>query len=135
MSVTNLPDGHRAFGRGLELRLRPELALQPVLHHGLGHHPDIQLRVEAPANALDHHHGLLEEKQLWPRLHVEHFGILEELAEQLRHGDFTRRPIHDRLSDGAQSLGEQLDGMLARHVASLEMHLRYAPVVARDEAV
>ena len=41
----------------------------------------------------------------------------------------------DRLADGAQGLREQLDGMLPRHVARLEMHLGHAPVVAGDEAV
>jgi hypothetical protein len=40
----------------------------------------------------------------------------------------------DRLADGAQRLREDLDGMVRRHVPCPEVHLRRAPVVARDEA-
>ena len=41
----------------------------------------------------------------------------------------------DGLADGADRLGEILDPVRVGHVASLEMHLRHAQVVAGDEAV
>ena len=129
------PDGGRAFRRGLELGARAEGLLHPLLHHRLGHDPHVQLGIEAAADALDHHHGLLQEQQLGPRLHVEHLGILEQLAQQLCHGDLAGGTVHDRLADGAQGLGELRHRMLARHVARLEMHLGDAGVVAVEKAV
>ena len=69
-----------------------------------------------------------------PRLHVEDVGIGEQLAEQVGHGDLLGRAAVDRLADGAQRLREDLDGMMRRHVAGPEVHLRRALVVARDEA-
>jgi hypothetical protein len=40
----------------------------------------------------------------------------------------------DRLADGADRLGEIVDGMVRRHIAGLEMHLGDAAIVAGDEA-
>ena len=40
----------------------------------------------------------------------------------------------DRLADGADRLGEAVDGVMRRHVARLEMHLGGAAIVAGDEA-
>ncbi len=94
-------DARRPFRRRLDAGARPKLLLQPLLHHRVCHHPHVQLGIEAPSHALDHHHGFLQEKQLGARLHVEDFGVLEELAQHLGHGDFVGRPVHDRLADGA----------------------------------
>ena len=135
MSPMKLPTDAAPSAAASNLRLGAELALHPFLHHRLRHDPHIEFGIEAAADALDHHHGLLQQQQFGARLHVEDFGILEELAEQLRHGDLARRAVHDRLADGAQGLREQLDRMLARHIACLEMHLGDAAVVAVEEAV
>ena len=77
----------------------------------------------------------MQQDQLRPRLHVEDFGVGEELAEQIGHGDLLGRAAVDRLADGAQRLREHLDRMVRRHVAGPEVHLGGALVVARDEAV
>ena len=93
------------------------------------------LRIERARDALDHHHGLLQQQQLRPRAHVEQAGDLEQQHQQLRHRDFVGGAVVDRLADGADRLREVIDRMMPRHIAGLEMHLGGAPVVAGDEAV
>ena len=58
--------------------------------------------------------------------HVELAGHLEELGEEPRHGNLVRRPVHDRLADGAQRLREDCRVLMRRHIARIEMHLRDA---------
>ena len=62
-------------------------------------------------------------------------GVLEQLAQEVRHGNFGCGTVHDRLADGAQSLGKLRHRMFARHIARVEMHLGDAGVIAGDEAV
>src|SRR5271168_2276266 len=45
-----------------------------------------------------------------------------------------KRLVHDRLADGTASLHEDVDGFVARNVASTEMHLGDGPVVALEES-
>ena len=61
------------------------VGLDPLLGDGLGRAPDVELRIERAGDALHHHHGLLQQQQLGPRLHIEHLGVGEELAQQVRH--------------------------------------------------
>ena len=82
----------------------------------------------------DHHHGLLQQHELRLELHVEAARGLEQLSEQERHRDLLRGEAEDRLADGAQRLGEGLDAVGLGHEAGVEMHLRDADVVAREEA-
>ena len=86
-------------------------------------------------DALDHHHGLLQQQQLRPRLHVEQARDLEQQGQQLRHGNFLGGALVDRLADGADRLREVFDRMVRRHVAGLEVHFGDAQIVAGDEAV
>ena len=102
----------------------PEIALDPVAHHGLGGGPHVELRVEVAGHALDHHHGLLQHDELGAGRHVEQRRDLEQQRQQLRHRDLVGAAVVDRLADGADRLREILDRMMRRHVAGLEMHLR-----------
>ena len=120
--------------RALNAPYGSELALDPFAHHGFRRGPHIEIGIEAARHAFDDHHCLLQEQQLRLRLHVELARHLEELIEKPRHGDFPCRAVHDWLGDGAQSLRKICGLVLARHIASLEMHLRHPPVVAPDEA-
>ena len=111
------------------------IGLDPLLGDGLGRAPDVELGVERAGHALHHHHGLLQQQQLGPRLHIEHIGVGEQLAQQVGHGDLGGRAAVDRLADGAHGLREHLHGMMRRHVAGLEVDECGAAVVAGDEAV
>ena len=102
-----------ALGRELELAGGPEIAFDPVAHHRLRRRPHVEIGIERARHALDHHHRLLEEEQLGPRLHVEQLGHLEEQRQQPRHRDVARPLAVDRLADGAERLGEVVDRMRA----------------------
>ena len=91
--------------------------------------------IEIARDAFDDDHAFLQQDQLGPGLHVEDFGIGEELAEQVGHRDFFRRSPVNRLADGAHRLREFLDAVMRRHVAGFEMDGGSAIVIARDEAV
>ena len=111
------------------------MPFDPFAHDRLGGLPHVEFRIEHARHALDHHHGLLQQDQFGARAHVEQPGHLEEEREQLRHGNLFGGPVVDRLADRADRLREIVDRVLRRHVAGLEMHLRGAAIVARDEAV
>ena len=85
-------------------------------------------------DAFHHHHGLLQQQQFGPRAHVEQAGDLEQQHQELGHRDVFGGAVVDRLADGADRLRETLHRMVARHVAGVEMDLRGALIVARDEA-
>ena len=115
-----------AFDRAFQLADRPEIALDPFAHHRIGGGPHVELGIERAGDALDHHHGLLQQQQLRPRAHVEQAGDLEQQRQQLGHRDVFGGAVVDRLADGADRLREALHRMLARHIAGVEMHLRRA---------
>ena len=117
-----------------ECARRAEIALDPFAHHGIGDLPDVELWIEAARHAFDHHHGLLQQDQFGPGLHVEQAGDLEQQGQQLRHRDFFGGAVVDRLADGADGLREILHRVMARHIAGLEMHFGDAAIVAGDEA-
>src|SRR5947207_848273 len=53
------PEFARARHRALDAADGAEIALDPFAHHGVGDLPDVELRIETPRHAFDHHHGLL----------------------------------------------------------------------------
>ncbi len=87
------------------------------------------------ADAFNHHHGLLQQHQFDPCLHVEQRGDLEEEGQEFRHRDLVGGARMDRFADGPDGLREILDLMDARHVAGLEMHLGDPAVISLDEAI
>ena len=74
--------------------------------------PHVEGRIERARHALDHDHGLLQQDQFGPRLHVEQLGDLEQQRQQLGHRDGLGRLAVDRLADGADRLGEGGDIVL-----------------------
>ena len=101
--------------------LGPSSRRDPALDDRLGRGPQVVVGVQAARHALDRDHGLLQQDQLGPQMHVEQGGDLEQLAQQPAHRHLGRRPADHRLADRAQGLGEGLDRMVRRHVAGLEM--------------
>ncbi len=134
-SPASRPSAPTPFGRHFQLPARPEVALDPFADHRLRRRPHVEGRIERARHALDDHHGLLQQDQFGPRLHVEDLGDLEQQRQQARHRNFARPLAVDRFADGADRLGEIVDRVRARDVAGLEMHLGDAAIVARDEAV
>ena len=106
-----------------EARLGPAVLAHPVLDQRPRQGPHIDARVEHPADALGHHHGLLQQQQLRLRLHLELLGDLEQLRQQPAERDLVQRPAQDRLADGAARLGEPGARLVRRDIAGLEMHL------------
>ena len=113
---------------------RPEIVRIQLANHRFGGLPHVESRVERASHAFDHHHGLLQQHQFRPCLHIEQFGHLEQQRQQLRHGNGLGRLAMDRLADGADRLGESCNIVHAWHIAGLEMHLGYPGIVAGDEA-
>ena len=105
------------------------------LRHRLGGDPDVERGIEIARDTLDDDHALLQQDKLRPRLHVENFGIGEELAQKISHRDLFGGAPLDRLTDGAHRLREFLDAMMRRHVAGFEMNGGGAIIIAGDEAV
>ncbi len=62
-------------------------------------------------------------------------GDFEKKGQQFAMEISIRGAGMDRLADRAYRLREILDPVIARHIAGLEMDLRDALIIARDEAV
>ena len=124
----------RAGHRALNAPDRAEVALDPFAHHGIGDLPDVEFWIEPARDPFDHHHGLLQQDQFGPGLHVEKAGDLEQQGQQLRHRDFFGRAVMDRLADRTNGLREILHRMMARDIAGLEMHFGNAAIVAGNKA-
>jgi hypothetical protein len=112
-----------------------EVVLDPGADHRFGRRPHIEFRVERARHAFDDDHGLLQKHKLNPCLHVEEAGDLEQEGQEFRHGNLIGGAGMDRLADRPDRLREILDLVHARHITSLEMDLRHAPVIALDEAM
>ena len=117
-----------------QLRLRPEVVGDPGLDQRLRQLPHVELGIERAADALGHHHGLLQQQQLRLGLHREGLADLEQLAEQAADRDLGQRPAADRLGDRAAGLHERRLVLVGRHVARGEMDVGDPLVVGGQEA-
>ncbi len=86
------------------------------------------------ATPLRHDHRLLHQHELRLGLHVEAARRVEQYAAAGRAIERSRTDLPKIGSPmAAQRLGESLQRMMRRHEADVEMDLRHALVVARQE--
>ena len=129
-----LAQGAEGFAGAAERRFGAHVHADPFLGHRAGGFPDVEIRIQAPAHALHHHHGLLQQHQLRLRFHVEAARGFEQLAQQPRDGDITGGAAEDRLADGTQGLGKRLDRVLRRHESEFVVQLRHLAIIALQKA-
>ena len=91
--------------------LGAEIGADPGLDQRLGQLPDVEVRIEHPAHALGHRHGLLQQHAAAAAVSISNWiGHGEQLAEQAAERDLVQRQAQDRLADGAAGLLERRPG-------------------------
>src|SRR3546814_1541981 len=102
-------------------RRRAKPRAHPLLHDRLGGLPQIEIRIELPAEALDLQQGFLQQHQLRLHLIVEASCDLEQAQEEEAERDFLQRSLENRLADRADRRSEE-------HTSELQslMRISYA---------
>jgi hypothetical protein len=80
---------------------RAHALAHPLAQVRLRRLPQVQLRIQLPAEAFDIEQGLLQQNQLRLHLHVEASRGLEQAQQHLGEGDFLQRLVENRLAHGA----------------------------------
>ena len=117
----------------LEARARIVALAHPLLEHGLGRLPEIELGVELPAQAFDREQRLLQQHELRLHFHVELARRLKQAQQHEPERDVLQRLVEDRLADRAHGGLELVDARTGRHPARIDVQGRDAPVIAAEE--
>ena len=105
----------------------------PVPQDRLRGLPEIELRVELAAEALDLQHGLLQQQQLRLHAHVEATCDLEQPHQHRRERDLLERLVEDRFADRAHGRFQFVDARVYGHPARVDVQPRDPVVVALEE--
>ena len=119
----HFPEG----GRG------PDVLHHPLFHERLCGFPEIELRVELPAEPFDVEQGFLQQHQLWLHLHVELASGLKELDQKVAERDLVQRLGEDRLADFLNHALERVRVRALGNPAGFEMQSGHLPVVPIEE--
>src|SRR5690606_24104473 len=117
----------------LELHAGIAALSHPLLEDRLRRAPQVELRVQLAAEALDLEQRLLQQHELRLNLHVELARGLEEPEQHEAERDVLQRPIEDRLADRAHRRLELVDARLGWDPPGIDVQRRDAPVVAAEE--
>ena len=123
----------RLFDQLAAQRAPAHLFAHPAFEEGLGRLPQIQLRIELPAEALDIEQGFLQHHQLWLDFDVEAARHLEQAQQGAAELDLFQRLVEDGFADGADRCFELIHPRSARHPAGVDVRLGDALVVALEE--
>ncbi len=114
-------------------RRQADPVVHPALEVGQRCHPQVELRVELPAQALDVEQRLLQQHELRLDLDVEAARRAKELQQHAAERDLRQRPVERRLQHDAD-LGFQLvDARVRRHPARFDVRGCDAVVIAAEE--
>ena len=100
---------------------RADLGFHPGFEDGFGGRPQVELGVEAAAQAFDVEEGFLQEDELRLDVHVKAARGLEEADEEGAEGDFFDGFAEDGFADFADGSFEVGHAGIARHPARLDV--------------
>ena len=95
--------------------------------------PEIEIRIQVAAQALDIQQGLLQQHQLRLNLHVEAARDLEQPQQEMAVGNILQRLVEDRLAHRPDGRLEFNHARVLGNPAGLDMHLGHAPIIPVEE--
>ena len=116
-----------------EMRARVGAPGHPLLQHRLGGGPQVQIRIELAAEALDVQERLLQQHQLGLHLHVELARRLKQAQQHQPERDVLEGLVEDGLADRADGRFQFRHPRIRRHPAGIHVQPGHAVVVALEE--
>ncbi len=110
-----------------------DLLVHPAFQEWLGGLPQIQVRIELAAQALDVEQRLLQQHQLRLHFHVEAARSLEQPHQHEPQRNLAEGAIEVRLAAGANGAFELLHAGLFGRPAGFDMQQRHTVVIALEE--
>ncbi len=99
-----------------------------------GHRPDINFRVELPAQAFDIQQGFLQHQQLWLQGQLEAVCNLEKIEQQFSKRNLVQRPGEIGFTDRSHGRLQFVQAGRFRHPAGIDMQGRDPPVILIEQA-